>query len=127
MSRHARLLSITNFRGGEIDMATKTTDRATFWDRHRKNFHASGLSRRAYCREHGLKVHQLAYQLGRAGKQRAATGKAAFARVVATDPGAVGAKGAARLCFGDGVALELDCGADPAWIAQVIAAVGGGR
>jgi hypothetical protein len=106
-------------------MAIKTPDRAAFWQQHRENFRASGLTRSAYCREHGLKLHQLGYQLDRAGKTPAA--KAAFARVALAPPVAVARTVAARLCFGGDVTLELDAASDPAWIAQVIAAVGGGR
>lgn len=103
-------------------MAIKTADRAAFWQRHRENFQASGLTRRAYCREHGLKLHQLGYQLDRAKK--VTSGKAVFARVVTAAPVAVTRRGAARLSFGGGVVLEIDAGSDPTWIAQVIAAVG---
>ncbi len=104
-------------------MAIKTLDRATFWRQHLKNFQASGLTRGAYCRQHGLKTHQLAYQLDRAGKVPA--DKTAFARVAIAAPPAVARTTAARLRFGGDVALELDAGSDPVWIARVIAAVGG--
>lgn len=107
-------------------MAIKNSDRAAFWQQHLDKFRTSGLSRGAYCREHGLKVHQLGYQLDRAGKTKAAS-KGAFARVVAAEPAAkVAARSvAARLCFGRDVALEIDAGTDPAWIARLIAHVGG--
>src|SRR5690349_16539388 len=106
-------------------MAIKTPDRAAFWRQHLENFRASGLTRSAYCRGHRLRVHQLAYQLDRAGK--APTDKAVFARVALAAPVAVARTVAARLCVGGDVALELDTGSDPVWIAQVIAAVGGRR
>ena len=106
-------------------MAIKTPDRAAFWRQHLKDFQASGLTRGAYCRQHGLKLHQLSYQLDRAGKRPA--DKSAFARVALAAPVAAGRPVAARLCFGSEVALELGTGSDPAWIAQVIAAVGGRR
>lgn len=106
-------------------MAIKTPDRAAFWRQHLRSFRASDLTRGAYCRQHGLKVHQLAYQLDRAGKKPA--DKAVFARVALAAPAAVARTAAARLRFGGDVALELDSGSDPVWIAQVIAAVGGRR
>ncbi|MBV9955220.1 MAG: hypothetical protein JOZ70_08210 [Pseudolabrys sp.] len=106
-------------------MAIKTPDRAAFWQRHLENFQASGLKRSAYCREHGLKLHQLAYHLNRAGKMPAA--EAAFARVAVAPAVPVARFGAARLCVGGDVTLEFDSGSDPAWIAQVVTAVGGRR
>lgn len=108
-------------------MAIKSSGRTAFWHQHLKDFGASGLSRRAYCREHGLKVHQLAYQLDRASKTAKAAAKSAFARVALPAAAPEVEERAACLVFGGGVRLELDGGADPAWIAQVIAAVGGGR
>jgi hypothetical protein len=106
-------------------MAIKTPDRAAFWRQHLEKFRASGLTRNAYCRERGLKLHQLAYQLDRASKMP--VDKAAFARVALAPHLAVARASAARLCFGGDVSLEVDAGSDPAWIAQVIAAVGGRR
>ena len=107
-------------------MAIKNSDRAIIWQQHLDKFRASGLSRGAYCREHGLKLHQLAYQIDRGGKAKA-SGKGAFARVVVPEATVKTAARSttARLCFGGGVALELDAGADPVWIARVIAHVGG--
>lgn len=108
-------------------MAVKNSDQRAYWQQHLEGFRASGLSRSAYCREHGLKVHQLAYQLNRGGKAKAA-GQAAFARVVAAAPVEVAASNcAARLIFGGGVSLEVTPGADPAWMACLIAHVGGGK
>jgi hypothetical protein len=107
-------------------MVIKNGDRKMFWQRHVAAFRASGQTRVAYCREQGLKVHQLGYRLDRTG-MGSSVGKSAFARVVATETAArVVVKGAAaRFSFGGGVALELDTGTDPAWIARLIAHVGG--
>ena len=107
-------------------MAIKNSERAAFWQQHLDNFRASGLSRGAYSREHGLKIHQLGYQLDRRSKTKAAS-TGAFARVVAAEPSArVETKSvAARLCFGTDVALEVDAGTDPAWVARLIAHIGG--
>ena len=106
-------------------MAVKNSNQVAFWQQHLEKFRGSGLSRGAYCREHGLKAHQLSYQLDRGGKTKAAS-KAAFARVVTTAP-ASEATGtcAARLIFGGGISLEVSSGADPAWMARLIAHVGG--
>lgn len=108
-------------------MTTKGIDRAAFWQQHCAAFQASGLSRKSYCSEHGLKLHQLSYQLDRISKLTKDVGKSVFARVVTSDPKPASGRVAARLVFGGGVALELDSGADPSWIAQVIAQVGGAR
>lgn len=107
-------------------MAIKNSDGIAFWRQHLDKFRASGLSRGSYCREQGLKVHQLAYRLDRCVKMKA-TSKGAFARVVAVAPTATATarSTAARLVFAGGVALEVDSGADPAWIARLITHVGG--
>jgi hypothetical protein len=105
-------------------MATKHSDKTAFWQQHLATYRASGLSRVEYCREHGLKVHQLGYQLDRAGKTAKAKVKSAFARVVVPKQATTQQHGA-RLVFGRGIALELDRDADATWIAKVIAAVGG--
>ena len=107
-------------------MAMKNSDQAAIWPQHLNKFRTSGLSRRAYCREHGLKLHQLTYRLGRRGKAKA-SGKSAFARVIVAEPAAkaVARSATARLCFGGDVALEIDSGMDPVWIAQLISHVGG--
>jgi hypothetical protein len=108
-----------------IDQATRAT-----WAEHLRRLKESGLKRQVYCREHGIKDHQLRYwagRLGDAGAVKANTGKSAFARIVTAAPVATTRTGTARLCFGGGVALELDASSDPTWIAQVIVAVGGGK
>lgn len=106
-------------------MAVKESDKAAFWQQHLVGFRASGLSRVEYCREHGLKVHQLGYQLDRAGKTAKAMAKSAFARVAAPAHVEATQRHGARLVFGRGVALELGSDADASWVAKVIAAVGG--
>lgn len=107
-------------------MTLKKSDRSALWQQHLDNFKSSGLSRAAYCRQHELKTHQLAYWLDRGGKARGHS-KVAFARVVVAEPPSKAAARStkARLYFSDSVALELDSGADPAWIAQLIRHVGG--
>ena len=108
-------------------MAIKSSDKAAIWQQHLADFRASGLSRTAYCREHGLKVHQLDYRLDRAGETTKAIAKSTFARVALPKVSTYVEKRTARLVFGGGVSLELDSGADATWIAKVIAAVGGTR
>ena len=105
-------------------MASKTFDQSAFWHQHTGKFLASGLSRNAYCREHGLKIHQLTYQLARRGKGVVAS-SGAFAQVSAVDVPPVSARsGCARLLIGGTAALEFDTGVDPAWVARLVQAVG---
>ncbi len=104
----------------------KKGERKMFWHRHVSAFRASGQTRVAYCREHGLKAHQLDYRLNRAGK-RVSASKSAFARVITAEvpAPAVPKAAAVRLCFRDGMVLELEAGIDPAWIARLIAHIRG--
>lgn len=65
------------------------------------------------------------YQLFHDGKTTKATGKLAFARVVAAESSIVARGCVTRPVFGSGVALDLEAGPDSAWITYVIARVGG--
>ena len=106
-------------------MATRNSDQTIQWQEHLDKYKASGQSRRAYCRDHGLKLHQLAYRLDRL-RTKPASKTSAFVRVVTASAVApVPNRFAARLIFGGGIALELDSGMDPAWLARLVAHVGG--
>lgn len=96
-----------------------------FWQEHLDKYRASGQPRSKYCRENGLKVHQLAYYIGRRNKGGSSK-KSAFARVV-TPPTAPPApkRLAARLMFSGGVVLEIESGTDPVWLSGIITHVGG--
>lgn len=107
-------------------MASKRSSKAAFWWRHVTKFKASGQSRAEYCRERGLKIHQLAYHIGVHNKQ-AGRDQSPFAQVVVADVPSTHRGGSARLVTPSGVAVEFDAGADPAWIARLVVAVGGGR
>jgi len=105
-------------------MLSKATDHPAFWRLHIDKFHASGLSRAAYCRGQGLKTHQLAYQLA-AKSQSQNLAKSSFAQVVVMDgapPG--GTRGCARLLVGGATALEISDDLDPAWVARLVLAIG---
>ena len=104
-------------------MASKRPSKATFWRQHVAKYRASGQSRADYCRQHGLKLHQLAYHVGVRNKQ-APIGESAFAQVVVASPPMPHAS-TARLLVGGGVAVEFDSGCDPTWVARLVAAVGG--
>ena len=58
---------------------TQSLSRQQFWEQHLQDYPRSGLSRMAYCREHGLTYHQMLYW-----QKRAAT---ATTNTAATKPG----------------------------------------
>lgn len=45
----------------EIELPKSTNEDAEFWRHHLINLQSSGLSRRAYCLEHGLIYHRFSY------------------------------------------------------------------
>jgi len=103
-------------------MQIKNSDQITFWQQHLDQYRSSNLSRSAYCREHGLKLHQLIYHIRQGSNKTAPVN--GFAKVVVKNPPSAARSGSARLLIGD-VAIELDSGIDPTWVARLIAAVGG--
>lgn len=103
-------------------MSSKRSTKSTFWQQHVLKYKASGQSRPVYCRRHGLKLHQLAYYVCIYNKKLASQ-EGGFARVVVAEP--AGPASHARLMISGGMSLEFDSGADPAWVARLIAAVGG--
>ncbi len=105
-------------------MASRISRRAAFWRQHIAKYQASGESRVEYCRRHGLKVHQLAYQVGLHNKATPEE-QSSFAQVVLADAPQAARRSGARLVVGSDVAIEFDSGTDPAWVARLVAAVGG--
>ena len=110
-------------------MVLTQSEQATFWQDHLEKYRASGLSRPAYCKEHGLKIHHLVYQLKQhkpGGKRPVAKG-GAFAKAVAAKvpPAAPAKAGGARLVISSGVVLEFQPSTDPRWIARVLGELGG--
>ena len=103
-------------------MALKKSDLRIFWEQHRSKYNTSGLTRTAYCREHGLKLHQLAYHLRQAGKADRGQ-KSGFAKIIVKSLPQVSVRACARLIIGGGV-MEFDPGIDPTWVARLISAVG---
>jgi len=105
-------------------MTSKNPDQGAFWQQHVDAQKISGLSRRAYSLEHGLKEHQLIYYIGRCEKR--ASSKSAFAKVVVSEPPeqAPVKEFVVRLIFNSKIVLEVGTGTDPEWIAQLINYVG---
>lgn len=106
-------------------MVFKDSDQIISWQEHLDKYRASGQSRSKYCRENGLKVHQLAYYIGRRNKG-VVSKRNAFARVVPVSTAPQASKRlAARLIFVGGVVLEIEPGTDPVWLSGIITHVGG--
>ena len=106
-------------------MISKNPNQNIFWQEHLDKYRASGQPRSKYCRENGLKVHQLAYYIGRRSIGGASK-KNVFARVVSPPTVPQPPKRfAARLMFAGGVVLEIEPGTDPVWLSGIITHVGG--
>lgn len=97
------------------------------WLEHVAARKASGESRAAYCRKHGLLYHQLRdweCRNGSAAKTSMADKRSPFVRVERTPASPAGG---VRLTLPGGVGLELAEGFDAAQVARLVAAIGGGR
>lgn len=105
-------------------MASEIPDQTHFWQGHLDSFKSSDQTRAAYCREHGLIIHRMAYWQKRIGKS-VATKKSGFARAVPAVVAPPASHHAARFVFGGGVVLEVDTGVDPIWLARLVGHVGG--
>jgi hypothetical protein len=111
-----------------VDQAEQSKVRQDHLDKLKQ----SGLTAAEYCRQHGLKEHQLSYwkkEASKAGRKAGPAPKpAAFVRVTPSQaPTAQMARppAAARLVFGPGVAIEFGSGTDVAWITSLARAMGG--
>ena len=60
------------------ESTAQSLSRQQFWDQHLQAYPRSGLSRMAYCREHGLVYHQLLYWQKQAASSTADSGVAAL-------------------------------------------------
>ena len=108
-------------------MIIEKSDQATFWQQHVGKFKASGQSRAAYCREQGLKDHQLAYHLGQLVKGKGPVHASSFVQVAVAEapPPPSTRPSCVRLVVGRSAAMEFDTSVDPVWVARLVAAVGG--
>ncbi len=96
-------------------------DLETFWHQHINRARESGLGRAAYCREHGLRAHQLAYWQ----KRLAGVHANPFVRALVVQESESRRGPGARFAFASGVVLEIDVGSDPRWVADIAAAMRG--
>lgn len=107
-------------------MASRKSQPKGFWQVQLAEQQVSGLSRREYCRRHGLKLHQFNYQLKRSRKSEGKASGSAFARVLVGEPLAAKAEAfSARLNLGGGISLDLDSRTDPRWLSGLLRELGG--
>lgn len=99
-------------------MKMKRDETRAAWADHLKKWRQSGLTRLEYCRDSGVKDHQLRYWAGRlamGGSKPTAFAKA----VVGAAPTAPVSVGGARLVLLGGAVIEFSCTVDPSWIGRV--------
>lgn len=99
-------------------MKMKRDETRTAWAEHLKKWHQSGRPRLEYCRENGIKDHQLRYwarRLAKGGAKPRAFAKA----VVETAPVMSPSSGSARLVLPGGAVIEFSAGVEPSWIGRV--------
>lgn len=106
-------------------MKSSKSPQSSFWQKHIERQSASDLSRSAYCKQQGLKLHQLNYQIKRfQGEARKSSD--AFARVLVRDQALDPITTiSARLELANGVRIEFRSDADPVWVGRLIQQVGG--
>ncbi len=91
----------------------------TVWEQRREQYRKSGLSRKAFCTKHGLKLSTLDYWFCRLGKQEKESGLVELDRrsIAPAMPGLV-------VSVGQDYRIELRRGFDPQLLAEVIQALG---
>lgn len=90
-------------------------DRRLFWAEHVRQWQDSGVSQRAYCRQHNLTPRKLTYWVGRSRRQAVAVGGIVPARIV--DPAVTGDL---VLRHASGWQLALPAGIDSAWVSRLL-------
>ena len=97
-------------------------NKSALWERRREQYKKSGLSRKAFCKKHNLKLSTLAYWLSRLGKQEKERGLVELdhASIAPLVPGLV-------VSVGQDCRIELRKGFDPQLLSEVIHALGGAR
>ncbi len=98
---------------------------------HIEGWRQSDLTRPDYCRQHSIKLNQLTFwqqQHRKSGNNQKRNTSAPFARVaISKKSPTTPLLGAARLIVAGGITIELESGSDPAWVAQLVLAIGGHR
>ena len=99
-------------------MKTNREEARAVWIEHLKQWRQSGRSRLEYCREHGVKDHQLRYWAGRLAAASKSS-RPSFVKAVTAASPIPPTSGAARLLLPTGVVIEFSAATDPAWIVRV--------
>ena len=105
---------------GEETRGMALAEKRRIWHGHIEAFRASGLTRAAFCRRHGLKLHQFIYWKKRYDKSRSAPVhlvEVTLPRAMAPAPASL------RVVVGSGRRIEVDRGFDPVTLAQLIHAL----
>jgi len=90
-------------------------NRRLFWAEHVQQWQGSGLSQRAYCRQHNLIPRKLTYWVSRSRQQAVSAGGIVPARI--TDPAVTGDL---VLRHPDGWQLVLPTDIDSAWLSGLL-------
>lgn len=96
-----------------VERRRQAEERRGHWRGVIDTWRGSGLSKAAFCREHGIGIWQFYYWAQRLGELDADRA-VAFARVSTAESGL-------RLVLPGGVRLEIEAGFDPATLRRVLA------
>ena len=105
-------------------MARANQEKAVRWWKHVEAYKASGLTRKEYCRENRLNIHQLDYwrkKLNRAPKAPPTKNENGFVQVQVDDEKQPGSS--INLRIGQ-IVVEVDAGFDPAHLKNVLRVLG---
>jgi len=95
--------------------------KSALWERRRAQYRSSGLSRRAFCEKHRLKLSTLDYWFCRLGKQERDCG------LVELNPSIAPRTPSIVLYIGQDCRIEIHAGFDPQLLAEVARTLGGLR
>ena len=103
-------------------MQRRADNKSALWEQRRAQYKESGLSRRAFCKKHHLKLSTLGYWLSRLGKQEKESGLVELyhASVAPLAAGLV-------VRVGQDYRIEIRRGFDAQLLSEVIQALGGLR
>ena len=103
-------------------MQRREDNKSALWEQRRAQYKKSGLSRKAFCKKHHLKLSTLAYWLSRLGKQEKERGLVELdhASIAPLVPGLV-------VIVGQNYRIEIRRGFDAQLLSEVIQALGGLR
>jgi len=93
-----------------------------FWEAKISTQRSSGLSRREFCQQHAIKLHQFNYRLKLSQQAPSPQVSKAFARVLVNDskPAPRDEVRTWRLNLGAGISLDVDPKIEPRWLSALI-------